>query len=96
MPTCGVHECDGLAKFLSFQSWLVCYFQSVSLFAQTDQCVAHFEVSGSIRKGLILETYDDFPEVNVEAAIRRLQAQLPAGVTVVSVDSQNAIVKGGE
>lgn len=72
---------------------LVCCLLSVSLFAQTDQCMAHFEVSGSIRKGIILETYDEFSGVDVETALRRLQAQLPSDVTVLSVDAENAIVR---
>lgn len=67
---------------------------ALPVFSQTNQCLANFKESGSIFKGKVLETYEDFAGIDVQTAVRRLQAQLPAdGMTIVSVDAGAGIIR---
>ena len=63
--------------------------------AQTDSCLANFKESGSIFKGKVLETYQEFSGIDKATALRRLQAQLSAaGMSIVTVDAEGGIIKG--
>jgi hypothetical protein len=69
--------------------------RSQPLRSQPSQCLAHFQESGSIFKGKVLETYEEFASIDAATALRRLQAQLPgAGVAIVGVDADKGIIKG--
>lgn len=82
-----------------FREKLLCFFEHVEgggtvidLTTQNDPCLAHFKVDGSVDSGLILETDEEFPGLDVATALRRFQVQLPAGVTIINVDAEHAII----
>jgi hypothetical protein len=63
-------------------------------FAQTDACLANFQESGSILRGKVLETFEEFPGIDQATAIRRLKTQLPAiGMSVIAVDAAAGTIK---
>jgi hypothetical protein len=63
--------------------------------SQASKCLANFQESGSIFKGKVLETYEEFASIDVATALRRLQAQLPgAGVAIVGIDADKGVIKG--
>jgi hypothetical protein len=67
---------------------------AVQALAQTDACLANFQESGSIFRGRVLETFEEFPGIDQATAIRRLKVHLPAsGMSVVSVDAASGTIK---
>jgi hypothetical protein len=63
--------------------------------AQTDACLANFQESGSIFRGKVLETFEEFPGIDQATAIRRLKVQLAdAGMSIISVDATAGTIKG--
>jgi hypothetical protein len=67
---------------------------STPLLAQTDACLSHFQESGSIFKGKILETYEEFAGIDKKTALHRLQTQLPGtGFEILSIDAETGIIK---
>ncbi len=67
---------------------------TIPLLAQTDDCLSHFQESGSIFRGKVLETYVEFPGIDKKTALRRLQSQLPGtGFSIISVDAEAGTIK---
>lgn len=66
------------------------------LLAQSDTCLSHIQESGSVFTGKVIESYQEFPGIDKETALRRLEALLPdaAGVTIASVDAEAGTIKG--
>lgn len=63
-------------------------------FSQTDQCLSHFQESGSIFKGKVLDTYEEFAGLDVKTAMRRVEAALRAqGGSIESVDAEKGVIK---
>lgn len=64
------------------------------LLAQTDDCLSHFQESGSIFRGKVLETYVEFSGIDKKTALRRLQSQLPGTeFSIISVDAEAGTIK---
>jgi hypothetical protein len=64
------------------------------LLAQPDDCLSHFQESGSIFRGKVLETYVEFSGIDKKTALGRLQSQLPGtGFSIISVDAEAGTIK---
>lgn len=78
---------------MSIASVCVAIF-AAPLLAQTDDCLSHFQESGSIFRGKILETYVEFSGVDKTTALSRLQSQLPGTeFSIISVDAEAGTIK---
>jgi len=74
----------------------VCMFVFITpLLAQSDTCLSHFQESGSLFTGKVLDTYQEFPGIDKHTALHRLETQLPnAGVSIASVEIDAGTIKG--
>jgi hypothetical protein len=78
---------------MSIASVCVAIF-AAPLLAQTDDCLSHFQESGSIFRGKVLETYMEFSGIDKKTALYRLQSQLPGtGFSIISVDAEAGTIK---